>query len=170
MAITGLASWLGLTIAPLSLLSKNDFTDNKLVVTSIVLGMALIAIGWLTMKKGIKSHFSFTYFFLGGNLAAVAAIVGLFGQDLKILYFIAAMALSSFFIYYSRQKHALVFLLMGVIYGYVALTYSIFTVLPESILGLIGISYFMLTSIGIIFFLLNVKKILAIKNEQGLQS
>jgi hypothetical protein len=163
LAITGLASWLGLTIAPLSLLSGNDFTDSRLVITAIVLGAALIIIGWMTWRKDLKSHFSFAYFFLGGNLAAIASLIGLFNEGWKFFYFIGVAALSAFFIYYSRQKHALVFLLMGVIYGYIALTYAIFNVLPDEALSFIGISYFMLTSVGVIFFLLNVKKILGIK-------
>jgi len=163
MAITGLASWLGLTIAPLSLLSGNDFTDLRIISTAIFLGVALIAVGWLTMKRDLKAHFSFTYFFLGGNLAAIASLIGLFNEGIKIMFFLSAAALSAFFIYYSRQKHALVFLLMGVIYGYIVVTYTIFNILPDDALSLIGISYFMLTSIGVIFFLLNVKKILGIK-------
>ena len=163
MAITGMASWLGLTIAPLSLLSANDFTDVRLILAAVTLGTGLIAMGWLTMKMDLKAHFSFTYFFLGGNLAAIASLIGLFNEGSKILYFLFAIALSSFFIYYSRQKQALVFLLMGVIYGYVVVTYAIFNILPDEALSSLGISYFMLTSIGVVFFLLNVKKILRIK-------
>lgn len=160
MAITGLASWLGLTIAPLSLLSGNDFADSRIVMTAIVLGVALIAVGWITFRKDFKGHFSFTYFFLGGNLSAIASMVGLFNERWKIFYFVSVAALSSFFIYYSRQKHALVFLLMGVIYGYIAVSYAAFKILPDETLSLLGIPYFMLTSIGVILFLLNVKKIL----------
>ena len=52
---------------------------------------------------------------------------------------------------------------MGVIYGYVVVTYAIFNILPDEALSSLGISYFMLTSIGVVFFLLNVKKILRIK-------
>lgn len=51
MAITGLASWLGLTIAPLSIVTKNNFTDSKLIITAIVLGVSLIAASWLSDKK-----------------------------------------------------------------------------------------------------------------------
>ncbi len=163
MAITGLASWLGLTIAPLSLLSGNDFTDFKLVITALVLGVILIAIGWLTNERDIKKHFSFTYVFLGGNLAAIAAMIGMFNQEINILYFVSAAGLAAFFIFYARQKQELVFLLMGTVYGYVVFTYMLFKILPDDLLAGLSIHYFLVTSIGVIFFLLNVKKILGIK-------
>lgn len=163
MAITGLASWLGLTIAPLSLLSGNDFTDIKLVVTALVLGFILITIGWLTNERDIKKHFSFTYVFLGGNLAAIAAMIGMFDQEINILYFVTAAGLSAFFIFYARQKQQLIFLLMGTVYGYIVFTYMLFKILPDDLLAGLSVHYFLVTSIGVIFFLLNVKKILRIK-------
>lgn len=168
MAITGLASWLGLTIAPLSLLSGNDFTDVRLLNTSIMLGMSLILFGWVCTQQNRKAHFSNTYFFLGGNLASVAALTGMFNQDSKIMYFISAALLSGFFIYFSRQKQALIFLLMGVVYGYITLTYALFRTMPDSLLAAIGVYYFLLSSAGVILFLLNVKKILGAKNDTGL--
>jgi hypothetical protein len=168
MAITGLASWLGLTIAPTALISGNNLGQPDIVITSVLLGLGLIAIGWTTILLKLKSHFAFTYFFLGGNLAAVASMAGLFLFDIKIVYFIVATALCAFFIYYSRQKHALIFLLMGTIYGYILMTYLIFTTFPDTLLALIGILYFMMSSGGVIFFLLNVKKLLGVKDEKGL--
>lgn len=162
MAVTGLASWLGLTIAPLSIVSKNDFTDPKLIITAIILGIVLIAISWLSDKNNLKQHFAFSYMFLGGNLAAIAGLTGLFNHDFKVLYFIAGIALSAFFIFYSRQKASLVFILMGVVYGYINTTYSVFKLYPEKISGLI-VLYFLFSSVGVLLFLFNFKKILRIK-------
>jgi len=163
MAITGLASWLGLTIAPLSILAENDFTDLKLIATAIFLGLLLIAISWISEEKDIKKHFGFSYLFLGGNLAALANLTALFNQDTKIAYFILGVALSAFFIVRSRKAQSLVFLLMGLVYGYIILTYAIFKLLPDTALGFLGIYYFLFSSIGVIFFLLNFKKFLRIK-------
>jgi hypothetical protein len=160
MAITGLASWLGLTIAPLSVLSRNDFSDMKLIATAIILGSALMLAGWITLKQNLKAHFSFTYLFLGGVIAIIASMKGLFDQDGKILYFALSGALCLFFIYYSRLRQELVFLLMGVIFGYIVITYALFKILPDSMIAFISVYYFLFTSVGVIFFLLNVKKIL----------
>jgi hypothetical protein len=163
MAITGLASWLGLTIAPMSVLSGNDFSDVKLIITAITLGLALMVIGWITLKQNLKGHFSFTYLFLGGLIAMIASMKGLFDQEVKILYFAVSAGLCIFFIFYSRFKQELVFLLMGVIFGYIVITYALFKILPDNLIAFISVYYFLFTSVGVIFFLLNVKKILGLK-------
>lgn len=163
MAITGLASWLGLTISPLAVLEKNDFTTPGITTTGIVLGIALVIISWLSETKNLKKHFGFTYLLLGGNLAVIASMTGLFTGSPKIVYFLISMLLCIYLIFYARQTHSLLFLLMGVIYGYVTLTYAAFKALPDTVLGFLSIYYFLFTSIGVIFFLLNVKKILGLK-------
>ncbi|GLU52439.1 DUF2157 domain-containing protein [Dyadobacter frigoris] len=163
MGITGLASWLGLTISPLSVLEKNDFTAPGIIITGIVLGIALVVISWLSEKNDIKSHFGFTYMLLGGNLAAISGLAGLFNNDPKIIYFLITAALCTFLIQNARKTQSLIFLLMGVIYGYIAVTYAAFVFLPDSVLAALSIFYFLFTSLGVLFFLLNVKKILGLK-------
>ncbi|CAG4998881.1 hypothetical protein DYBT9275_02100 [Dyadobacter sp. CECT 9275] len=168
MAITGLASWLGLTIAPLSVLSDNDFTDIKLLATAISLGLVLMAISRLSQDKGLKSHFAFTYLLLGGNLAALASLTAMFSTEPKILFMISAAAVSFYYIRYSRQAQSLLFLLLGVIYGYIVVTYGLFIITPDEALAALAIYYFLFSSIGVIFFLLNVKKILGTTNEKSI--
>lgn len=162
MAITGLASWLGLTVAPLSVITKNDFTDPKLLFTAIVLGAILLGVAWVSQEKDIKKHFSFTYVFLGGNLAATAALTGLFNHNNKWIYFIVSILLAAYFVVYARKNQAGLILLMGVIYGYIATTYLL-TLLPDEVFEFIGIWYFLLSSAGVLYFLLNFKKILRTK-------
>lgn len=163
MAITGLASWLGLTIAPLSVLSGNDFSDGKLIIPAIALGCVLTAVGWISEEQNIKKHFAFTYMLMGGNLAAIAAQIGLFTENAKVLYFFIGIVLCFFFVRRARQAQSLLFLLMGTVYGYCIVTYSIFTSLGiDAAVGL-GIFYFLFSSVGVIYFLLNFKKFLGIK-------
>lgn len=163
MAITGLASWLGLTIAPLSILADNDFSDGKLIIPAIALGSVLTAVGWISETQNIKKHFAFTYMLMGGNLACVAAQIGLFSHSPKILYFFVGIGLCYFFIHRARHAQSLLFLLMGTVYGYCIITYTIFDNLgPDAAFGL-GIFYFFFSSIGVIYFLLNFKKFLGIK-------
>lgn len=163
MAITGLASWLGLTIAPLSVLSDNDFSDGTLIFPAIALGCVLTAVGWISEERNLKRHFAFTYMLMGGNLACIAAQIGLFNENAKVLYFLIGIALCVFFIYRARHAQSLLFLLMGTVYGYAIVTYSIFTSLGvDAALGL-GIFYFLFSSVGVIYFLLNYKKFLGIK-------
>jgi hypothetical protein len=163
LALTGLASWLGLTIAPMSVLGGNDFTDIRIIVPAIVLGVILVALGWASGKYRIKGHFSFTYLFMGGNLACLAALTGLFTHDYKIIYFTTTAFLCCFFILRSREVQSFIFLLMGVIYGYVIITYALFTTFGGTAAALLATYYFLFSSVGVIIFLLNVKKILRIK-------
>jgi len=163
MAITGLASWLGLTVAPLSIISKNDFTDHKVVYAAATLGSLLVVVGWLSEKYSIKKHFSFTYIFLGGNLASIACLVGLITLPHQVIFFFAGLALAGFFIFRARREQSLIFLLMGVVYGYIILTYSIFSALGNDAAFILSSFYFMLSSVGVILFLLNFKKFLGIK-------
>ena len=163
MAITGLASWLGLTISPVSILENNDFSSPELISTGTILGVILCVTGRLSETRNLKKHFAFTYILLGGNLAAVAGLAGMFNQDLKIVYILVVTLLSLFLIYYARHSQSLIFLLMGVIYGYIMISYTLFAYLPDSFLAAFSIYYFMLSSAGVLFFLLNLKKILGLK-------
>jgi len=164
MAITGLASWLGFTVAPLTILADNDFTEKKLLNTAIVLGIALCAVGWASEKRHIKKHFAFTYIFIGGNLAMIATLTGYFNDKMQFIYMLTGILLAVFFIFRARNAQSLVFLLMGVIYAYIIVTYLIFSTLDNLENSFFfGSFYFVITSVGVIYFLLNFKKFLGIQ-------
>ncbi|GGB86946.1 DUF2157 domain-containing protein [Dyadobacter sediminis] len=160
MAITGLASWLGLTIAPLSVVYGNNLTDLKILNSAIILGTLLTVTGWLSERLSIKKHFSSTYIFLGGNLAALAAISGLINQPYKVAYAVLSLAFCLFFVLNARRKQSHIFLLIGIIYAYITVTYLIFFRISENAYFSLMTVYLTVSSIGVIYFLLNFKKIL----------
>jgi predicted membrane channel-forming protein YqfA (hemolysin III family) len=100
---------------------------------------------------------------MGGNLASIATLAGLFIHDPKIVYVIIGLGISWFFIQRARYAQSLIFLLMGVVYAYIIITYAIFTNLTDQMAFGLGSFYFLFSSIGVIFFLLNYKKFLGIK-------
>ncbi|GGD47138.1 hypothetical protein GCM10011514_08910 [Emticicia aquatilis] len=163
MAITALASWIGISITPLRLLKNNDFNSQDLVITSISLGIVLIIVGWFSIQKSLKKHFGFTYFVFGGNLTFIAALSGLFAFDLKVIYGIIVGILAYLSIVYARTKHSFLFLLMGVIYGYIAFTYTIFKILPDDIDPFLFMLYFVLSGTGVVIFLIKIKEIVGLK-------
>lgn len=163
MAITALASWIGISITPLRLLKNNDFNSQDMVVTAISLGVFLIIVGWVSIQKEFKKHFSFTYFIFGGNLTFIAALSGLFAFDLKFIYGIIIAILSYLSITYARTKNSFLFLLMGVIYGYIAFTYVIFKILPNDLDPFLYMLYFMLSAAGVVLFLIKIKEIVGLK-------
>lgn len=163
MAITALASWIGISITPLRLLKNNDFNSQDMVVTAISLGVFLIIVGWVSIQKEFKKHFSFTYFIFGGNLTFIAALSGLFAFDLKYIYGIIIAVLSYLSITYGRTKHSYLFLLMGVIYGYIAFTYIALKILPNDLDPFLYMLYFMLSAAGVVLFLIKIKEIVGLK-------
>jgi uncharacterized membrane-anchored protein len=165
MAITALASWIGVSIAPVTLWQSNNFNTQPLTVTALALGILLTLAGWFSEKFNKKAHFSFTYLLFGGNLAFVAASIGLYNFDFKIAYFLIIAVLTFLSITYARQKQSYLFLLMGAIYGYCAFTYGFFKVVPNDADFFLYQFYFLGTAAGIIYFLINIKKIVKNKFE-----
>lgn len=163
MAITAMASGVGVSIAPVKLWKTNDFNSLNLTISAILLGVFLIFLGWLSERKNFKKHFCFTYFFLGGNLAFIAALAGLFQFDYKPIYFLAVAVLTALNIIYAREQHSYIFMLMGVIYGYIAFTYSVFSLLPDDLDVLFAMFYFILSGGGVILFLFKIKGLIGLK-------
>ncbi len=163
MAITAFGSWIGISITPLRLLKNNDFNSQDIVIMAITLGIVLIITGWVSIQKDLKKHFSFTYFVFGGNLAFIAALSGLFSFDFKFIYGIIVGVLSYLSITYARTKHSYLFLLMGVIYGYIAFTYAVFKIIPENTDPAIFMFYFMFSAAGVVLFFIKIKEIIGLK-------
>ena len=168
MAITALASGVGVSIAPVKLWETNDFNSQSLVITALLLGSCLVFIGWISEQKALKKHFSFTYFLLGGNLAFVAALAGLFTFDYKIIYFISVAILSFLYIAHAKQTHSYIFMLMGFIYGYIAFTYGIFKIMPVDSDPFFFMIYFIASGAGVIVFLIKIKELIGKKNEKSI--
>ena len=163
MGLTALASWVGVSIAPLSVLSANDFSAPNFLFTAIALGLILSVAGLFSEYKNLKKHFSFTYLLLGSNLTLVATMVGMFNHENWFIYTFIALALCVGLFLYARQTQSHIFLLMGVIYGYIAFTFLLFKLLEainNESLWLLAMYYFLLSGVGVVMFLINIKKIL----------
>jgi hypothetical protein len=164
MAITAFASWVGVNIAPIKLWQQKNFSTADITHISILLGVALIFMGGLSEYKKWKKHFSFTYLIFGFNIAFVAALAGLFQFDRKLVYILVVAVLSYGSIWYARHAQSYLFMLMGVIYGYIALTYWIFQ--SKWIEGLdftLYTFYFMASAVGVVVFLINIKQMIGLK-------
>ena len=77
MGLTALASWLGLTVAPLAVLTENEFWNDSIRGAAIGLGLVLMAAGFYSEHRGRKAHFAFTYLLFVSNLALVALAISL---------------------------------------------------------------------------------------------
>lgn len=168
MGITALASWVGVSIAPLSAFTENSFLSSRLGGAAVLLGLLLTAMGLHADFADRKRHFAFTYISLGANLALLAATVSLFDFYLysflpEALLVLLILGLSAGLVWYARRSHSYLFLLMGAVYGYITVTYLFFQLL-DSGLGdgafMLGMLYFIGSAAGVIFLFVNAKKIL----------
>jgi hypothetical protein len=166
MGLTALGSWMGLTMSPKNIFETFDFTNHYLIYTAIFYGLCLVVVGWFSDFKNKKEHFSFTYYLMGGNLSFVAILTALFSFETKFLFLSLLLIFSGICIFHARQTKSFLLLLMGMIYGYIGLTFYIFTnILNEISDPTIYFLYFVFSCGGVVYFLLNVKKILGIVNK-----
>lgn len=165
MGITALGSWLRLTVSPKNILSTFEISNNHLIFTGIIFGFFLILVGWFSEWKDKKRHFSFSYYLFGANLCFITLLTSLFSFDLKFVYFLLIVLLSTLCIFHARQTKSYLLLLMGVVYGYIGLSYFIFHYLSEDAAITLGYLYFSISCGLIVYFLFNVKRILVIKKE-----
>ncbi|MES2734444.1 MAG: DUF2157 domain-containing protein [Bacteroidota bacterium] len=158
LALTALASWVGVSVTPLDILENNDFSEPTFIYMALALGAGLVATGWYLGSQNIKKHFTFTYLNFAANLLFIATLAGLFIIDAQWPLFAFLLAgLCYGFLTYARRSASFWFMLIAVIYGYIGLTYLIFrsdTVNEFSFAML----YFILSCGGVIYFFLNYKK------------
>ncbi|TAE41257.1 MAG: DUF2157 domain-containing protein [Runella slithyformis] len=165
MGITALASWVGLSVAPLEIL-KNDFGNQPLLYTAVLFSAAAISVAlWLDFKV-IKQHFTYTYLLLLGNLFFVAALAGLFSIEARWWFFAPLIGVGCWVcVRYAHHYQSFLFLLMAVVYGYIGLSYLFFKIYDWSSDSMILLAYlyFFATAGGVVWFFLNYKKLLGIK-------
>ena len=166
LAVTALATWVGVSVAPLAVFQEGSFPTEVLQGPGLVLGLALVAAGLASEYLNKKRHFAFTYLVLGSNLALLAASSLLFdahgGEG--ALWLLLVLGLSAGLVWYARRTQSYLFLLLGVAYSYVAVTYALvqlFDSTPDDwwILFMI-IAYFPATLLGVVLLFINIKKIL----------
>ena len=167
LAISGIAAWAGLSTQPTQLLYQNDFSSLTIIYTSIALGLMLGLIGLVSEQKNIKAHFAFSYHNFALNLMAIASLSALFSFELKLVSFVFLIAIGFYYFKYAVKRQSFLFLVLSIIYSYIALTYVVFSTLAEIHLGeaifMLGFLYVMLSCAGIVMFFLYYKRILKIK-------
>ena len=166
LGITGLAAWAGLTVTPLELLDHNDFSDTTLMFTGMALGALMAGFAKFSEIKNIKSHFCFTWNNFAANILFVATLAAFFDQQLKWLGFLLLAGTCFYYIRYALQLQSFFFLLVSCLYGYIGLTYIIFSTLLDGYgdtVIILGSFYFMASCGGIILFFIKYKQILGLK-------
>ncbi len=164
LAITALASWVGLTATPSKLLVENDFSDPEVIRNAIIFGVALLLGSWLLKRQGIKAHFTYTYILLAGTLYLLACLGGMFNQERWELAFGLLLGIGCWYFYKNAlEEKSLIFLLLSTIFAYIGITYLLFNHLFEGLMEALSSLYFLATAAGVVWFFLTYKKILGKK-------
>ncbi|HKR05458.1 MAG TPA: DUF2157 domain-containing protein [Bacteroidia bacterium] len=161
MGITALCAWIGITVTPLDLLSKNDFSGERFIYSALSVGIVLMAAAFFSDERNIKKHFSFTYLNFASNMMFIAALSGIFSMEWGIIYLLLLGALIYYYIRYARKEKSFYFLLISVIYGYIGFTWELFHLLDKAGLdftfSILSFVYFILSCMMIIKFLKSYK-------------
>jgi hypothetical protein len=161
LGITGLATWLGITVTPKELLARQDFNGETMIHTGIFLGVLLAVIPFLSERRGFKKHFSLTYLNFGVHILMIATLSGLMSQEQPTVYFLLLCLGVAFFLWYARTRNSLYFLTVPVLYGYFGLSYLFIVQTQRLNLSFTAyLFYFVLSCLGVIFFLLRYKSFL----------
>jgi hypothetical protein len=164
LAITNLAAWVGIAVTPTQILKANDFDSSTIIITALLLGIALILAGKLTIARNIKAHFEFTYTNFGMHLVFISCLAGIFHFDaVYFLWFIALLAIAFYFYREAMRTKSFYFLLMLTLYTFIGLSYVIIRVLFYTLRTDVGgiylaFIYFIGSGIGLILFLIKMNK------------
>ena len=158
IGITGIGSWLGLTVTPLGLLESGQFHEGSLIETGLFFGLGLVAVALLLDRRGVKKHFTFTYLSFGANIFFIACLYGLFLTHGDAGYLLATIAGVVGGILYARREQSFFFLLISSVFGYIGVTYMLGQFIEDPLVWML---YFLVSCGGVIYFLFHYKRFLS---------
>jgi hypothetical protein len=169
MGLTALAAWAGLTVAPLAVLTENDFWNARIRSAAVGLGLLLMVTGFLSEYRGRKAHFAFTYLLLGSNLAlaalATSAIELAFHEQPAASggTALVMLALCAGLFWYARRTHSYWFAVLAAGYAYCAgacLLGLFIMLLPDFLIMLALTVLLPLSALAVVLFFVKLKKIM----------
>lgn len=136
LAITNLGIWLGISVNPMTLVADMDQNSKPLLLTGVSLGLFLVVLAFLTERYHIKKHFHFTYLHFGIHITFIALLYGYFNDFESGYSFVWPIFLFIFawYIYKNAIQHkSFYFLMLSVLYSYVAFTALIIRYFPNGV-------------------------------------
>ncbi|BAV09615.1 Predicted membrane protein [Filimonas lacunae] len=160
LAVTNLAAWAGITVAPLQFAS-NDFSNELLIYTGIALGLGLLLAMYITHKLKVKEHFSSVYQHFGIHIFLISLMAGLFHYEHWIaLWFLIILLALSVCYWQAVQTKSYYLLVVTALYGYVtvsyAIVYGLLTMRDEGII--LAMIYLIVSAIALILILIHYNK------------
>lgn len=124
LAITAFASFWSISVSPQKWYTGDFLAPENLYVTAMIFGSAMTAIALVADKKGVKTHFTFTYLNFSVLIFLVGALTGIFeNYNSYALYLLLLYGGCAFCVYYANTRKSFLFLLYAVVFGYIGTTY-----------------------------------------------
>jgi hypothetical protein len=124
LGITALASFFSITVSPRKWYDGNFLEGPHVYLTAVVFGSVLAAGALILDRRGIKSHFTFTYLNFAFLIFFAGAISRLFeDKDMMVLYLLLIYGGVAFAYLMARNRRSFLFLLYAFISTYIATTY-----------------------------------------------
>ena len=163
LAITNLAAWIGITVSPMQLLSHNDFGNENIIYSGILVSILLLGLTALSLHRNIKAHFAPTYKNFGIHLCFVSILAAVFHfESIYFLWFLLLAAVSAYQWVQAVRHRSFYFLLVTILYFYIGLSYVILRALISSHSGeaniYIAMLYVIFSSAGLIGLLIHYNK------------
>lgn len=171
LAITNLAAWAGISATPLQILEDNNFNDEQIIYTGLVLGAGLVAFSFFTKARKIKAHFEFTYKNFGVHILFICCLAAMFYfESMYLIWFVVLAAIGFFFFKNALKENSFYFLVITMLYAYIGLCYVVIQLLFLSGDGIgavyLGLLYFIASGFGLIRLFIHYNKI--IKKNDGI--
>ncbi len=159
LAITAFASFWGLSISFQNWYSSDVFASNNLYIIAIVFGLALACTSLILERRNIKAHFTFSYINYCSLLFFVGTDIGLFSMRGSTVWICVLLQLAGAgaIIYYAKNiAKSFLFLVYGVVFGYIAFSYLLTIIIPSGA-EILWAYYLLLSCGGFIFFIIKYR-------------
>ncbi len=164
LAVTNLATWLGITINQSSLYGLRELDSTRTIVTAVMLGVLLILLSIVVKQKNFRPHFEGTYHQFGTHFFFIGTIAAIIDFE-KIWPLWLALLLAGAWYHYLKalKENSFYYMVVTVLYTYVAASY----VVMSKLIGKIGYSqmvtylilfYFIGSGIGVATLLVSLNK------------
>nr|WP_315223306.1 DUF2157 domain-containing protein [uncultured Flavobacterium sp.] len=131
IAITGLATYVGISATPQDLLRNNFYASQNLTYSAILLGGILIVWTIYSSKIALKTHFKLLYLTFALHLISIASISGLtdYLNNSLWMLFVVVLAGSAYYFYkISYELKAISLYVFMIIYAYIGVNIFLFRV------------------------------------------
>ena len=156
LAITAFASFWGLSVSPQEWYHSDFFITANLHVTAMFFGAGLAGIALILNQRGIKQHFTFTYFNFCSLIFLAGALAGIFiNEDSYAFYLLLLYSGCALTAYEANREKSFLFLLYAFVFGYIGTTYFLVDFILDD--PFIWFFYMLASCGGFVYFIIHYK-------------